>query len=506
MRHDQTERAYEQLVLHARETALLASIEGLLGWDERTMLPTQGGPYRAEQMSFLAGEIHRRQTDPRVGEWLAELDGSNLIANPHSDAGATVRGIRRRHERQAKLPQSLVEELARTAVLGQQTWTVAREANDFARLAPLLEKTFRLKREQAEAIGYEECRYDALLDDFEPYGRTSQIVPLLAGLRNALVPLIDQIRGAPRRPRSNVLTGNFPEEIQRCFSHSIAQKIGFDFRRGRLDTTHHPFCGGAGPHDVRITTRYDPQHVTSALFGTLHEAGHGIYEQGLPNDAYGLPLGEAVSLGIHESQSRLWENQIGRGRPFWDCFYTQTQQTFAPQLNDVTLDDFYFAINEVRPSLIRVEADEATYNLHVLIRFELERALLDDQLQVADLPAAWNEAYRAALGIEPETDRDGLMQDIHWSAGLIGYFPTYALGNLYAAQFFEKAEEDIDGLATQVRQGAFHPLAHWLQSNIHTHGQRFTAAELVNRVTGRPLAHQALIEHLTQKLGSLYGI
>jgi len=429
-----------------------------------------------------------------------------LVADPHSDAGATVRGLRRRYQRQVKLPQTLVEELARTAILGQQAWTTAREANDYAQLAPLLEKTFRLKREQAQAIGYEECPYDALLDDFEPYGRTSQIAPLLAGLRDALVSLIDQIRGASRRPRSNVLAGNFPQEIQRGFSRSIAESIGFDFRRGRFDTTHHPFCGGAGPHDVRITTRYDPHHVASALFGTLHEAGHGIYEQGLPSDAYGLPLGEAVSLDIHESQSRLWENQIGRGRPFWECFYASTQQTFAPEFDDVTLDDFYFAVNEVRPSLIRVEADEATYNLHVLIRFDLERALLDDQLQVADLPAAWRDAYRAVLGVEPDTDRDGLMQDIHWSAGLVGYFPTYALGNLYAAQFFEQAEKEIDGLAMQVRQGKFRPLADWLRSNIHAHGQRFTATELVARVTGRPLSHQALITHLTQKLGPLYGL
>ena len=270
--------------------------------------------------------------------------------------------------------------------------------------------------------------------------------------------------------------------------------------------TAHPFCSGLGPDDCRITTRFDEQFFPTAFFGILHEAGHGIYDQGLRTDLYGLPPSEAISLGIHESQSRMWENLVARSKPFWRHFYPAAQKAFPAALKDVPLDGFYFAVNDVRPSLIRVEADEATYNLHILIRFELEQALLLDDLQVADLPGAWNEKYRQYLGVTPPSDADGVLQDIHWSAGLVGYFPTYSLGNLYAAQFFQQADADLGGLDAQFARGEFAPLAGWLREKIHQTGQRFTAAELVRRVTGKPLSHQALIEHLRGKLGPLYGL
>ena len=404
------------------------------------------------------------------------------------------------------MPQSLVEELTRTASLGQHVWQSARAKNDFKSFQPVLEKTFELKRAQAEALGYEQSPYDALLDDFEPGEVTSNITRVLADLREALVPLAGAIAGSRRRPDVSILARRYPIDVQEWFSRGAAAKIGFDFCRGRLDVTAHPFCTGLGPHDCRITTRYDERFFNCAFFGTLHEAGHGIYDQGLRADLYGLPPAEAVSLGIHESQSRMWENLVGRSRAFWQYFFPAAQQAFPEALADESLDPFYFAINDVRPSLIRVEADEATYNLHILIRFELEQALLADSLRVADLPGAWNEKYVQYLGIRPASDADGVLQDIHWAAGLVGYFPTYSLGNLYASQFFAQAEADLGSLAPQFAVGEFQPLHKWLQEKIHAHGQRYSAAELVRQITGKPLSHAPLIAHLRNKLAPLYGL
>jgi carboxypeptidase Taq len=497
---------YDQLVRHSREAAILTTVESLLSWDERTMMPDAAGGYRAEQMTLLAGMVHERRTDRRVGDWLAELLDSQLAADPHSAAGATIRELKRQYDKRVKLPQALVEELTRTSVLGQQAWVSARANNDFKSFQPLLEKTFRLKREQAQALGYPDRPYDALLDDFEPGALTSEVAKVLAALRERLVPLVAEIAASRRRANIDLLTRRYPREAQEQFGQAAAAQIGFDFARGRLDVTHHPFCTGLGPHDCRITTRYDERHFPGAFFGILHEAGHGIYDQGLPAEHFGLPPGDAVSLGIHESQSRMWENLVGRSLAFWEFFYPQAQAAFPAALAGVPLDDFYFAVNDVRPSLIRVEADEATYNLHILIRFELEQALLDDQLPIAELPGAWNDKYRHYLGISPPNDAEGVLQDIHWSAGLVGYFPTYSLGNLYAAQFFAKADHDLGGLHRQFARGEFQPLREWLCEQIHQHGSCYTAPELIERVTGKPLSHEPLMEHLYGKFGPLYGL
>jgi carboxypeptidase Taq len=498
------EKTYQQLTDHVRETAVLHSVESLLGWDERTMLPTAAGEYRAEQMTLLAGMLHRRRTDQRLGEWLNALVDAKLA--PHSDSGATVRELKRQYDRRVKLPQALVEELARTAVLGQQAWVTARADDDFASFKPLLEKTFKLKREQAQAIGYPQCMYDALLEDYEPGALTSQVSQVLSALREQLVPLVADIGASKRRPKTEILERRFPRGAQEAFAKEVAGRLGFDFQRGRLDVTAHPFCSSLGPHDCRITTRYDERHFPGAFFGVLHEAGHGIYDQGLRPEYYGLPPGEAVSLGIHESQSRLWENLVGRSRSFWDYFYAPAQKQFAESLGNVPIDDFYAAINDVRPSLIRVEADEATYNLHILVRFELEQALVNDGLKCADLPGAWKEKYRHYLGIAPPDDRQGVLQDIHWSAGLIGYFPTYSLGNLYASQFFQQADKDLGGLDQQFAAGKFEPLRDWLREKIHHLGQCYTADELVRRVTGQPLSHAPLMQHLRGKFGPLFAV
>jgi len=505
MTHDH-QKLFDQLCHNLRETSLLVAAEMALGWDERTMMPGEAAEFRAEQMTLLSGMIHQRRTDPRLGDWLGELAESPLARDPHSDTGATIRQLKRDYDKRIKLPQSLVEELTRTASLGQHAWETARKTDDYPLFQPLLARTIELKRAQAEALGYADNPYDALLDDYEPAESTANVQRVLAELREALVPLVAAIAASTRRPKLEIVSRRFPVEVQERFAKSAAQQIGFDFQRGRLDVTAHPFCTSLGPHDCRITTRYDEQFFNCAFFGVLHEAGHGIYDQGLRSDQHGLPLGEAVSLGIHESQSRLWENLVGRSRSFWQYFYPAAQQDFPEALADVPLDDFYFAINDVRPSLIRVEADEATYNLHILIRFELEQDLLRGDLGADELPAAWNDKYKNYLGIQPTDDADGVLQDVHWSAGLFGYFPTYSLGNMYASQFFAQAEADLGELGPQFARGQFAPLREWLRTKIHVHGQRYTAAELVQRVTGRPLSHAPMIEHLRRKLAPLYGL
>lgn len=496
---------YDRLCQYVRETALLASIDAVLGWDERTMLPPAAGDYRAEQITLLAGMVHRRWTNPELGRWLTVLLETPLAADKHSDTGANIHWLKWEYDRKVKLPQKLVEELARTASLSEHAWEIARRDNDYATFRPWLEKTVQLKREEAEALGYPERPYDALLESFEPETRTSEVEKVLAGLRTQLVPLVEAIRQTGRHPDVSILARQFPVVQQDAFGREAAARIGFDFNRGRLDVTTHPFCSELGPNDCRITTRYNERFFNESFFGVLHEAGHGIYDQGLPTEHYGLPLGEAVSHGVHESQSRLWENFVARSRAFWEYFFPRAQQTFS-SLADVSLDSFYFAVNDVRPSLIRVEADEATYNLHILIRFELEQRLLSGDLPTDNLPGVWKEKYREYLGIEPPTDAVGVLQDVHWGAGLFGYFPSYSLGNLYAAQLFAQADAELGGLANQFAQGEFHPLREWLGEKIHRQGHRESAAELIQRITGRPLSHEPLVEHLRRKLGPLYGI
>jgi carboxypeptidase Taq len=496
---------FDQLKKHLRETALLESMEGLLGWDERTYLPPAAGEYRAEQMTYLAGLIHEKRTLPQLGEWLQILTQAPDMQDQHSPFATTVRQLQREYNKRIKLPQRLVEELTHASVVGQQTWVKARQENNFADFAPCLEKLFALKREQAAAFGYTSHIYDPLLDDYEPNATTAEVTTVLADLRERLVPLVQAIRESGRKPQKEILHRAFPIAEQEKFGNAAAAAIGFDFERGRLDVTHHPFCSSMGPHDCRITTRYDAQFFPSAFFGILHEAGHGIYDQGLDTAWHGLPPGSYLSLGIHESQSRMWENLIGRSREFWERFYPQLQAAF-PSVANVSLNDFYFAINNVEPSLIRVEADEATYNLHIIVRFELEQALLTQELAVKDLPGAWREKYKNYLGIEPPTDANGCLQDVHWSAALIGYFPTYSLGNLYAAQFYETANTQLGGIASLVKQGDFTPLKAWLNREIHMRGQCYSAAELVQLVTGKSLTAEPFMRLLSGKLNELYGL
>lgn len=500
------EATYCKLCDHLRETAVLTSIQELLEWDERTKMPPAGSSYRAEQAAYIAGQVHLRQTDARVGEWLAELSDSDFAADPTSDTGTVIRQVRRDYSKHTRLPQSLVEELTRTAVRGQHVWAAARKANDFATFRPVLEHMVDLKRQEAAAYGFGSTPYDPLLDDYEPGETTANLTNVLVRLRDALVPLVQAIADSPHRPDASILTREYPIAAQEDFGKLTAKTIGFDFQAGRLDVTDHPFCAGLGPGDVRLTTRYDERAFSDGFFSILHEAGHGIYDQGLPRQCYGLPTGQYVSLGIHESQSRLWENQVGRSRAFWEHFFPRAQQAFPQALSHESVERFYGAVNASQPSLIRVDADEVTYNLHILIRFELEKALLESELAVADLPDAWREKYKRYLGVASRTDSDGVLQDVHWSAGLIGYFPTYTLGNLYSAQFFAQVRSDLPKLERQFRRGEFVDLLGWLRENIHCHARRYSPGELVERITGRPLSHHPLIDHLSTKYGELYQL
>ena len=426
--------AYDELIRRSRELSTLASCSSLLGWDEQTYMPAGGAEHRAGQLGLLAGLHHERATDPKIGGLLAEVEGSGLIADPISFPAVNVRELRRSYNRLTRLPRTLVEELARSTSRGHQEWIAARHERDFARLKPSLEIIFALKRNEAECLGYQDTAYDALIDEYEPGAKSKDLAVLFASLRTELVPLVAGIANSKlkskTKPNPTILNREYAVDRQKVFGEAVAAAVGFDFQRGRLDSTEHPFCSGIGPGDTRITTRYDPKNFAEAFFGILHEVGHGLYDQGLDPAHHGTPMGEAVSLGIHESQSRMWENVVGRSRPFWAYWFPIARLIFREALSDVTPETFYAAINVVEPSLIRVQADEVTYNLHIMIRFELEAALLKGDLTVAELPSAWEEKYKHYLGVVPKHHAEGCLQDIHWSAGLIGYFPTYSLGNV----------------------------------------------------------------------------
>jgi carboxypeptidase Taq len=498
--------AYDELIRRFKEARLLDSVGAVVGWDQHTYMPPAGAGHRAEQMGFLAKLGHQMLTDPKVGELLAAAESLPAVRAAESDAAVNVREIRRSYDRAVKMPPALVEEIARVTSQAQHVWAEARRKSDFAAFAPWLGKVVALKRQEAQAVGYKESPYDALLDEYEVGATAAEVTQVFVELRAEIVPLVAAITGSGKRPRRDVLTREYPVDRQLVFGQAAAAAIGFDFRAGRLDTTVHPFCSGIGPGDVRLTTRFNSRELNQGLFGILHEAGHGIYEQGLDPAHFGTPCGHAVSLGIHESQSRLWENQVGRGRPFWEHFFPRARQTFPGTLDDISLDEFVFAINDVERSFIRVEADEATYNLHILLRFELEQALLTGDLDAAGVPAAWNAKFKQLFDLTPPDDARGCLQDIHWSMGGLGYFPTYTLGNLYAAQLMEQARQDLGDIDLDFRRGEFARLKGWLNEKVHRPGQRFRPRDLIRRVTGRPLSHQPLLVYLRRKYEPLYGI
>lgn len=492
---------------HARRAAVLASVEALLGWDEQTMLPAAAGQHRADQAAELAAVVHRHRTDPAQGERLAALLAGPRAAHGSPEEQATIRLLHRDHAKQSRLPGRLVEELARVGVEAQQAWVIARRESSWRTLEPWLRRMIALKREQADCQRPDLDRYDALLDDYEPGARWRSLTERFAPLREAIVPLVHACGAASRRPDDRLFTeAVYPVESQQRFVRRVAEAIGFDFTRGRLDTTEHPFCSSLGPDDCRITTRWNERSLPTALFGVLHEAGHGLYEQGLRREWYGLPPGEAASLGVHESQSRLWENMVGRSRAFWEWCLPLARDAFPGPLAAATVDEVHEALLVVRPSFIRVEADEVTYNLHVMMRFDLERALVLGDLDVADLPAAWNERFVADFGLQPPDDSRGVLQDIHWSAGLVGYFPTYTLGNLYAAELMEAARRDLPDLDGAVASGRFGPLLEWLRTRVHAAGRMLESDALVELATGRLPTAECLVRSLRGRYGTAYRL
>ena len=480
----------------------MVSSLALLQWDAEICMPRGGVKHRGDQMALLAGLVHDRVTDPHIAELLSDVEGSSLVSEPESVEAVNAREIRRDYDRETRLPRRLVEEMARVSALSSQAWSEARDNDDFDKFSPWLDKTFELAREKADATGYDGgVRYDALLDDYEPGMTTAQVSALFAELGPQLVPIVDSLRDRPPSVPVHAPEREFPMDRQRAFAEAVAAKLGFKLECGRFDLGPHPFCTSIGSGDIRIASRYQPGNFANGFLGVMHETGHALYEQGLDPAHYGTPMGDAVSLGIHESQSRLWENLVGRSHGFWRHFYPQLQEAFTEELRDVSLEAFRGTMNQVAPGLIRVEADEVTYNLHIVIRFELERQLLDGDLRAADVPGAWSELYQRHLGVAPDNDRNGCLQDIHWSEGLIGYFPTYTLGNVYSAQLFEAAESAVGPLDEAFAAGDYGALRGWLGENVHRHGRRYSPAALIEKVTGNPPDPSALVASLSNRYG-----
>ncbi len=498
--------AYGELLGRWRDARILDSCDSLLGWDQETYMPAGGAAHRAEQHALLARLVHEGRTDARIGELVEAADDDERVQDPASVEAANLREIRREFERWSKVPTSLQVERARTTSLALQAWKRARNENSFETFSPWLQKILDLRVQEAEAVGYDTEAYDALLDVYEPGETAAHLIELFAPLRDASVDLLGRIRECAHRPEAGLLEGTMPIERQSVLVSKAAEAIGFDLGGGRIDTTTHPFCSRIGPGDVRLTTRYTEREFHGAFFSVLHEAGHGMYEQGLPADAFGAPAGEAASYGVHESQSRLWENHVGRSQGFWHHFYGDLQATFPDTFAGVGRGDFYSAVNRVEPSLIRVDADEVTYDLHIFLRFDLERAMLKGDLAVADLPGAWNERFERDFGLRPPDDAQGCLQDIHWSWGSFAYFPTYTLGNLYAAQIFGAAGRDLGDLDEAFARGEFLPLRDWLRDKVYANGARYRPAELVERICGKPVGADDLIAHLNDRYGRIYGL
>ena len=493
-------REYDELLENYREISLLTSVKGLLDWDQETYLPKDSIDKRAKQTSLLSGLIHRRISSVRVGKLIENLEGE---ADLSRDQRAIIREVKRVHRRAASVPESLVREMSKTTSLAQSKWSRARKKDDFDIFGPSLEKIISLKKEEAEYIGYPDRPYDALLDEYEPYTLTSDVAAVLDRLKIKMKPIVKKIIESGLVIDTTPIESGFETDKQEKFCRMILEDMGYDFNRGRLDRTVHPFTVGSDD-DVRITTRYSDDLKVS-LFSCIHEGGHALYEQGYLRENYNTPLAEPISLGIHESQSRMWENIIGRSLPFWE-HYRETLTRHFPVLDRFTTSEIHNMFNVVKPSLIRVEADEVTYNMHILLRFEIENELFDGRMDAKEIPQEWNTRMEKYLGIETPDDRRGCLQDIHWSMGAIGYFPTYTLGNLYAAQFYESMRREIPQLDGRIGEGDLKTPLKWLRENIHRHGKRYTASELVEKVSREPLNEDHFVDYIREKYSSVYGL
>ncbi|MGE5223943.1 MAG: carboxypeptidase M32 [Omnitrophica WOR_2 bacterium] len=483
----------------------LESILSLLSWDQSTYMPPGGAAARGRQMAYLGIISQQKQKDPEIGKLLESLQPYAESQPYDSDDASLIRIARRDYERAIRIPPEFMGNLYRHTAETFQVWTEARPANDFHRVQPYLEKTLDLSRQFAELFpGYEHIA-DPLIDIFDYGMKASDLRRVFEELRAQLIPIVRQITSQPPADDS-CLRLHYPEEQQLKFGRKVIEQLGYDFKRGRVDKTHHPFTTKFSLGDVRITTRVNPNHLNDCLFSMVHEAGHAMYEQGIAMEYEGTPLASGTSAGVHESQSRLWENMVGRSRAFWVYFYPRLQAEF-PELKGTNLDAFYAAVNRVDRSLIRTEADEVTYNLHILVRFGLELDLLEGKLSIGDLPEAWRARYQESLGILPPDDRDGVLQDVHWFGGPIGgAFQGYTLGNIIAAQFFASAVKTHPEIPAEMEQGRFGSMLGWLQENVYRHGRKFTPDELIQRATGSPLTIQPYISYLKAKYGELYSI
>ncbi len=499
----------EPLITRLLEIRRIQSAAAVLSWDQETYMPAGGGAARAEQIATLEGLAHQRlvsaELETLLTEWVDPVTGQ-AADSWDEPSRSLLRETWRDFSRAKKLPSDFVIRLSRECSLAQQAWVTAREESRFSKFLPSLKTILGLKRDEARYLGYRNSPYDALLDTYEPGSTIAQLAPLFTQLRERLVPLLRRVQGSTVTIDDRCLHQSFDQSKQVEFGRLVLTAMGYDFERGRLDLSAHPFTTSFHPTDVRVTTRVFENDLPSCLFSCIHEGGHGLYDQGLDPRYYGSPLGESVSLGFHESQSRLWENCVGRSRAFWHCFYPLLQHTFPQQLADVPLERFYAAINRAAPSLIRVEADELTYNLHIMLRVEIEQALIEGRAEPDDLPGLWNEKMRSYLGIVPERDAEGVLQDVHWSMGAFGYFPTYTLGNLYSVQFFEQAALELPELEEEMRAGHLLPLRRWLEQKIHRWGRMFTPDHLARRVTGSGVNPEPFLRYLETKYGELYRL
>ena len=500
------EQKLAELKKHLGQVDDLNRASAVLGWDQQTYMPKKGVSPRSEILATLGKLSHEFFTADGIGKLLDDLQAYAAKLDYDSDEASLIRVTKREYDKAKRVPAKLVEELTRTAVLAEQAWEHAREQSDFKMFQPHLEKIVALEIQLAECLGYDERIYDALLDQYEPGMKTNQVAAIFDTLKQDLVPLVKAISAKTDSVSDEVLHREYDEQKQWDFGVDAIKKFGFDFEAGRQDKSAHPFTTGFGLGDTRITTRVYRDFLSPALFGTLHECGHALYDMGTRPELERTPLAGGASLGVHESQSRLWENLVGRSCGFWKHYFPKLQATFPEQLKDQTLDSFYRAVNKVYPSLIRVEADEVTYSLHIMLRFEMENELIERKLKVADVPEAWNAKMKSYLGIVPPNDAQGCLQDIHWSYGSIGYFSTYSLGSMFSVQLWEKAVKDIPSIPAQIEQGEFADLLGWLRKNVHQHGRKFTLDELAKKITGESLQSRSYVAYLKKKFGAIYGV
>lgn len=485
--------------------SVLDQTVAILSWDMETYMPEGGVHARSEQIALLSELAHQWLVSDDTARLLEDAERETKDGDYFSPEVSMLRAARRAFDQRVKIPHELVSRMARTTTKANTIWVEARAKADFSAFAPILGELISLNREQADCLGYTEHRYDALLDLFEPDLKTSAVEKLFAEMKGELVPLVKEISARPAVSDSSFLNQTFSAAAQEAFGLIVLRDMAYDFKRGRQDRSAHPFTTSFTPYDVRITTRFDENDLLSALFSTIHEGGHALYDQGLPIEYMNTPLCQPISLGVHESQSRLWENIIGRSRFFWKHYLPVLKRHFPGQLDDVDLERFYRAVNRTKPGFIRVESDELTYNLHIFIRFEIEKELIGGSLETRDIPPVWNEKYRHYLGITPPDDARGCLQDIHWAHGAFGYFPTYTIGNLLSAQLFNKAVSDHPSIPSEIEEGNCGTLLAWLRDHVHRHGSRYTFAELVKEITGGEVQVKPFMKYLSEKFRGIYA-